>query len=367
MPALADVVRRYGPTYLERFGRAMPPEHRKVLSAIAACRTGELGTVVYECSDCARQHRIGRSCGNRHCSTCQQNRATAWLQKQTAQLLPCPYFLLTFTLPAELRPFVRAHQRVGYGALFDASSAAIKLLAADPKYLGTPRPGFFGTLHTWGRSLAYHPHVHYVVPGGAPNADGSAWLPARANFFVPVKALSIIFRAKFRDELRQAGLLEQVNPAVWQKQWVVHSQPAGDGRATLKYLAAYVFRVAISNRRIRSCDDGQVTFSYRKSGSRRSRTCTVHAHEFLRRFLQHVLPAGFQKVRYYGFVSPNARSSTEKLRWLLALRAGQNFVLHARQTPLITSPPPLRCAACSGRLSIIGVVRFAGRACFDTS
>jgi hypothetical protein len=365
MATVADVVRRYGPGYLERFGQRVPAGHRKVLGAIAACRTGELGTVVYACARCGRRHRIGRSCGNHHCPTCQQNKAKAWLEKQMAQLLPCPYFLLTFTLPAELRRFVRSHQRVGYAALFDASSQAIKVLAADPKYSGTPRPGFFGTLHTWGRPLVFHPHVHYVVPGGGPSPDGSAWLPSKANFFVPVKALSKIFRAKFRDELQRAGLLDQINPVVWQKKWVVHSKLVGDGRAALKYLAAYVFRVAICDRRIRSCDHDQVTFSYRRSGSRRWRNLTVDAHEFLRRFLQHVLPTGFQKVRYYGFTSPNASATADKLRWLLALRAGQSFVLHARQIPL--SKPTPTCSACGGRLYIVSFVRFAGRALFDTS
>jgi hypothetical protein len=166
MPTVADVLRRYGGEYLERFGAAMPAEHKKVLHAIMACRTGELGTVFYACSSCGRMHAMGRSCGNRHCPTCQQDKTRVWLEKQTARLLPCPYFLLTFTLPAELRSFVRSHQRVCYAALFEASSQAIAKLAADPKYVGAKAPGFFGVLHTWGRTLEYHPHVHYVVPGG---------------------------------------------------------------------------------------------------------------------------------------------------------------------------------------------------------
>jgi len=340
---VADVLRRYGGDYLERFGKAMPAEHRKVIHAITACRTGRLGTVFYACSSCGHTHAMGRSCGNRHCPTCQQDKTKAWLEKQTARLLPCPYFLLTFTLPAELRACVRSHQRVCYAALFQASSEALKVLAADSKYLGTKQPGFFGVLHTWGRTLEYHPHVHYVVPGGGLSDDGRQWLPSRADFFVPVKALSVIFRAKFRDALRRAGLLDEVDPGVWQRDWVVHSKAVGDGRASLKYLAPYVFRVAISDRRILSCDEGKVTFTYQKSGSNRPRKMTLDAAEFIRRFLQHVLPSGFQKVRHYGFASANSAQSIESIRWLVALYYGLAFLLLAQQA---ADPPPprIRCA-----------------------
>src|ERR1700722_4779782 len=196
MPTVADVVRRYGPAYLERFGDAMPAAHRKGLRAIASCRTGELGTVLYRCADCGRTHAMGRSCGNRHCPSCQRDKAEAWLADQTDRLLPCPYFLVTFTLPAELRDLARGHQRVVYSALFEASSKALRLLAADPKYIGSDRLGFFGVLHTWGRTLEYHPHVHYVIPAGGLSDSGDRWLSSRAEFLVPAKALSIVFRAK---------------------------------------------------------------------------------------------------------------------------------------------------------------------------
>src|SRR4029077_16724922 len=252
------------------------------------------------------------------------------------RLLPCPYFLVTFTLPAELRAVARSHQRAVYSTLFEASSAALRLLAADPKFVGTDRIGFFGVLHTWGRTLEYHPHVHYVVPGGGLSANGSSWLPSRANFFVPVEALSVIFRAKFRDALAREGLLNQVDPAVWRRGsgvdlrdrvdpgvwgrgWVVNSRAAGDGRAALRYLAAYVFHVAIGDHRIVSCDDGKVQFLYPRVGSNRPRRMTLDAMEFLRRFLQHVLPVGFQKVRHYGFLSPNSGTAIEAVRWLVTL------------------------------------------------
>src|SRR3954453_16134129 len=169
--------------------------------------------------------------------------------------------------------------------MFEASAAAIKALAADPKYVGTPRCGFTGVLHTWGRTLEYHPHIHYVVPGGGISEDGSRWLASRADFFAPVRALSILFRAKFRDALERAGLLGEVDPTVWRQDWVGHSQAVGDGRASLKYLAPYVFRVALSDRRVVSCEEGRVTFSYRRSGSNRWGEKTGDAPQFYPPFL----------------------------------------------------------------------------------
>jgi Putative transposase/Transposase zinc-binding domain len=367
MPSVAEVVRRYGPAYLERYGATMPAAHQKVLRAIAACRTGELGMVVYRCEDCGRVHALGRSCGDRHCPSCQRDKADAWLAKQVDRLLPCPYFLVTFTLPAELRAVARSHQRAVYGALFRASSGALRALMADPRHIGTERPGFFGVLHTWGRALEYHPHVHYVVPGGGLSADGARWLPSRADFLVPVKALSIVFRGKFRDALRDEGLLEVVDPSVWRRDWVVHCQPAGDGRRSLRYLAPYVFRVAIGDHRIVSCDDGRVTFTDRKVGSNRQRKMTLDAMEFLRRFLQHVLPSGFAKVRHYGFLSPAASASLELVRWLIAVWAGLTYVLRASRSEGPAPPEGPACPVCGGRLVRLGVVPATAPAVFDTS
>jgi site-specific recombinase XerD len=365
MPSLADVVRRYGGEYLARFGARMPAEHRKVLRAIVPSRTGESGTVLYCCASCGKTHAMGRSCGNRHGPTCQQDKTRASLDTQTDRLLPCPYFLVTFTLPAELRALARSHQRTVYSALFEASREALRLLAADPKFLGTDRIGFFGVLHTWGRTLEYHPHVHYVVPGGGLSADGARCLPSRADFFVPVKALSKLFRAKFRDALRREGLLNQADPAVWRQKWVVHCQATGDGRASLRYLAPYVFRVAIGDDRIVSCDDGKVTFTYRRVGSNRPRKMTLDALEFLRRFLQHVLPAGFQKVRHYGFQSANSATSSEMVRWLITTQNGAIFVLATTEEP--AAPRTLGCPTCGGPLRILGFLLTRGSGLFDTS
>jgi hypothetical protein len=365
MPTVADVVRRYGEQYLERFGATMPGEHKKVLHAISACRTGELGTVLYACQSCGKTHVIGRSCGNRHCPTCQHEKTQAWLEKQTDRLLPCPYFLVTFTLPSELRDVARRHQRVVYAALFQASSEALRALAANPKFVGTDRLGFFGVLQTWGRTLEYHPHVHYVVPGGGVSEDGNRWLPSRTDFLVPEKPLSILFRAKFRDILTQEGLLGQVDPAVWRRDWVADCEAVGDGRRSLRYLAPYVFRVAIGNRRIVSCEDGKVTFTYRRVGSNRTRKMSLDAMEFLRRFLQHVLPAGFQKVRHYGFLSPNSGMSIDAVRWLVTLHNGAKFVLLAKRPEEPAAQPMPRCPACGRPMVVLGFV--PPLAPFDTS
>jgi hypothetical protein len=257
---------------------------------------------------------------------------------------------------------------VVYSALFEASSEALRALAADPKSIGTDRLGFFGVLHTWGRTLEYHPHVHYIVPGGGLSGDGTRWLPSRSDFLVPAKALSLIFRGKFRDLLGNAGLLDQVDPSIWQHDWVVHCQPAGDGRESLRYLAPYVFRVAIGDHRLVSCDDGQVTFTYRRVGSRRRRKMTLDAMEFLRRFLQHVLPSGLPKVRHYGFLSPASAVGLELVRWLIALWAGLTYVLQARRAEEPAAPAPSPgCPACGGSMVRLGFVPAPSPAVFDTS
>ena len=214
-----------------------------------------------------------------------------------------------------------------YAALFKASSEALRALAADPKFIGTDRMGFFGVLHTWGRTLDYHPHVHFIVPGGGLSADGSRWLPSRIDFLVPVKALSIVFRTKFRDILKREGLLSLADPAVCGRDWVVHARAAGDGQASLRYLAPYVFRVAIGDHRIVSSDGGRVTFTYRRVGSNRLRKMTLDALEFIRRFLQHVLPTGLQKVRHFGFLSPNSGTAFEVVRWLVTVFNGERYHL----------------------------------------
>ena len=313
MTTLADIVQQYGAAYLEKYGDRLLPSHRRALRDIAQCRTATLGGHIYYCDVCDETHYQYHSCQNRHCPQCQHNQGQQWLAKQQTSLLPVPYFMVTFTLPATLHEVVRRHQKIVYNILFRASATALQDLAWDPRYVGG-QIGMIGLLHTWGRQLNYHPHVHYLVPAGGLSADGEQWLSTRHNFLVPVKALSILFRAKFRDALKEAGLFNQVPAQVWQQDWVTHCKSVGKGAGALKYLAPYIFRVAISNNRILKVADGKVTFRYRESDTRKWRTCPLPAEEFLRRFLQHVLPKGFVKVRYYGLFSPSLR------RWLTVIR-----------------------------------------------
>ena len=347
MSAIQEIFQLHGPEYLRRYGHAMPAAHRKALHAIQNCRSGDFGVHLYDCLACGQLHVLPAGCGNRHCPTCQQGKAVDWLDKQMQKLLPCPYFLITFTIPEELRPLVRSHQKVAYAALFQAAAEALKKLAKDERFLGADQLGGFAVLHTWGKQLQYHPHVHFIVPGGGLAKDRENWVPSRQDFFVHVKPLSIIYRAKFRDALDKAGLLDEVDPAVWKKDWTVHSKPVGDGQASLKYLAPYVFRVALSNRRIVSHDEQQVTFRYRKPNGAQWQTVTLKPLEFMRRFLQHVLPTGFMKVRHYGFLSPNAATPLEVIRKLIAklYEVVQDFLLIPLRAAA-SAAEPVVCPRC---------------------
>src|SRR6266511_989241 len=309
MLEVADIFRLHGPEYRAKFGSRMLPSHRRAMQNIEQCRTAALGGKVYLCEPCHELRYSYHSCKNRHCPKCQNEQANEWLEQQQQLLLPVPHFLVTFTLPAELRAVARSNQKTIYNLLFRASSAALLQLAQDPRLVGA-RLGMVGVLHTWTRQLLYHPHVHYIVTGGGLTDDGR-WRSSHKDFLVPVKALSPIFRAKFRDGLKQTELFSQVNARVWQQDWVVHSEPVGSGQQAFKYLAPYIFRVALSNNRLRKLQDGQVTFAYKESASDQLKRCTVTAEEFIRRFLQHVLPPRFIQVRYYGLLSPPASTATE--------------------------------------------------------
>jgi hypothetical protein len=357
MGAIQEIFRRHGPAYRAAFGETMLASHTRVIEAIIECRSAASGSVLYQCEDCGEPHVAARCCGNRHCPVCQQGKAEQWLCRQLERQLPTPYFMLTFTVPAPLREFLRRHPREGYGALFAASSGAIKTLSADDKHLGADTPGFFGVLHTWGRQLQYHPHIHYVVPGGGFDSHDGRWHVADRGFFLPVRALSPIFRAKFRDAMANAGLLAQIDAKVWTVDWNVNCQPVGDAQASLKYLSRYVFKVGISEGRIVRADDSQVVFRYRKVNSQRQRTMALSPAEFIRRFLQHVLPTGFMKVRYFGFLSPSFSMPIEEVRGRIEL--AQGFAVRApRDAPaeVSTARATMCCPHCGGRLRWCSVV-----------
>lgn len=313
MKAIQEIFKIYGPEYLSRYGNQMPRVHKKVISAITECRSGTFGAVIYRCENCGTKHGLPCSCGNRHCPSCQQEKANQWLQKQISKRLPCNYFLLTFTLPEGLRTAARSNQRIVYGAMFKSAYRALKKLAQDKRFLGTAHIGLLAALHTWGRCLHYHPHLHVIVPAGALAEDNQSWLPSRQDLFVHTKPLTVIFKTKIRDALEKAGLADQIDKSVWKQDWVVDSQAVGNVGDSLRYLARYVFRVAISNNRIVSYDNHTVKFRYKDSHCGKWRTMTLDAIEFIRRFLQHVLPTGFMKIRHFGFLNGNSSVPLEKI------------------------------------------------------
>ena len=266
MGIISSIFKQYSDEYLERYGARMPSNHRKVIKAIRTCRTSACGMNHYSCENGDYNHTVYRGCGNRHCPNCQQARSEQWLSKRLSEQLPGPHFLVTFTVPAELRPLLRSHQRDGYTALFEASSQALKELAGDMRLVGGDLPGFFGVLHTWGRQLSYHPHIHYVIPGGAVCRKSKRWMPSHEKYFAPTGALSKLVRGKFRDAMKARGLYGEIPLEVWGKSWTVDSQALGANTSgALKYLAPYVFRVAISDSRIVRFEHRQVTFRYRDS------------------------------------------------------------------------------------------------------
>src|SRR6266567_1991646 len=264
---------------------------------------------------------------------------------------------VTFTLPQELRAVARSNQKTIYNLLFRTSSQALLKLAQDPRFVGG-RVGIVGVLHTWTRQLLYHPHVQYMFTGGGLSADGN-WKSARPDFLVPEKALAVIFRAKLRDELKNTGLFAAVDRRVWKKRWVVDCEAVGKGEAAFKYLATYIFRVAISNNRLRKLHDGQVTFSYKESATDQLKRCTVTAAEFIRRFLQHVLPNRFIKVRYYGLLSPAHRQLLQRARQLLSATTSKLN----REAVKTTAPLALlSCPHCGGPLTLLSPLAPKGRA-----
>ena len=348
MGTINDIFRSYSPEYMERYKDSMPCNHLKVIRAIVNCRTQTLGATLYQCQQCGKPHLFFRSCGNRHCPSCQNQKAHQWLHKQMKRQVPGHHFLITFTVPQQLHPFIRSNQRISYNALFTASSQAMITLAADPKYIGGDLPGFFGILHTWGRQLHYHPHIHYIVPGGAISTQDHTWHPSHLHFFLPVKALSILFRAKFRDELKNTGLLDKISPEVWDISWNVNSQAVGNSSHSIQNLAPYVFRVAISNSRIVKVENNTVFFRYKKPHSNRWRTMPLGAFEFIRRFLQHVLPKGFMKIRYYGFLNPTSSITLTRVATLIHLTFG--FNLPPQEQPTMNPPASCTCLHCGGLL-----------------
>jgi hypothetical protein len=328
---LADVVRQFGPQYTSQYGDRMMPSHQRALRDIAACCTRELGGRLYRCDDCHDTFWHYHCCRNRACPKCHGSQTRQWLQKRQAELLPCDYFHAVVTVPSELRALFRRNQKLLYGLLMQVSAKAVKDLCAQKRHLGA-LPGMLSVLHTWNGQLGYHPHVHLLVTAGGITADGRHWEPARGEFLVPVAVLSGKIAAQFCAALKAAApaVFAKIPASVWKRQWVSFCKHYGHGTdAVLSYLSRYVFRTAISNARILSMDQSSVTFRWKDRDAGRWRTERLPGVKFLRRFLEHVLPRGFHKVRYYGLWHPSKREQSHRA-WLLLILT----------TPAATAQPP---------------------------
>ena len=336
-PEVADVFRSYGAEYLRKYGRSTSAPQRRVLRELSICRTAALGGHKKRCDRCGHQEISYNSCRNRHCPKCQAQARAEWFQAREQELLEVAYFHVVFTLPDEIGPLALQNKRQLYAILFRAAAESLLRLARDPRHLGASI-GFLLVLHTWGQNLHLHPHVHGIVPGGGLSLDGKRWVASRDNFFLPVRPLSRLFRGKFLSYLQQTfqqgklcfhGQLQPLaRPANWKrwrktlrsKDWVVYAKPPyGGPQQVLKYLARYTHRVAISNQRLLSLENDQVTFRWKDyAQENRQRTMALDALEFIRRFLLHVLPKGFVRIRYYGFLANGQRKNRlARLRALL--------------------------------------------------
>jgi hypothetical protein len=365
-----DLLVRHGPEYLQRFGPSMPARQREVLECILRCRTPALGGQLFACPDCGAHHFRYHSCNDRHCPLCGQTDADEWLARQQSRLLlPTSYFLVTFTLPEALRSWMRSHPKAGYDLLFQTSAQALQDLARNPKRMGASL-AMLGILHTWSRTLIYHPHIHYLVPGGGLSLDQRQWVPAKGKFLLPVFALSDHFRHLFYQALQKHHPDEWrgLPGKIWKQRWVVHSQAVGSGQQALQYLSRYIFKTATGNRRLTLLPDGRVRWPYRDSATGQPTHQNLTPEELLRRFLQHVLPSGYHRVRLFGWFHPAGR---KKLNCVRALFREPPLLSHREQQawqpgeelfqkidPPENKPSlPPQCPRCKKPMLLIGVWR----------
>ena len=371
---VADIFRDHGPAWRAANAGHVSLAQLKVMRAIERCRTAALGGHVARCEDCAHEHIAYNSCRNRHCPKCQAGAAKAWLAAREAELLPVGYFHVVFTVPAPIADIAYQNKRAVYDLLMRASAETTLTIAADPRHLGT-RIGITSVLHTWGSAMTHHPHVHMIVPGGGLSADGSEWIACRKNFFLPVRVLSRLFRRLFLEGLaklhrdgRLAFFGEHTHLAdsaafdaflapLRKTDWVVYAkEPFAGPKAVLAYLSRYTHRVAISNSRLISIGADSVTFrvkDYRINGPGRYKTMTLKPHEFIRRFLMHVLPKGQHRIRHYGFLgNGNRTANIARIRALLAAHAPAPDTKGAdiADGPRVLALP---CPCCGGRLVIV--------------
>lgn len=327
---VADIFRRYGRDWRDKHGGSMSTAQRRVMTAIEVCRTAALGGQIEQCDHCGHRLICYRSCRNRHCPKCQSLARAEWIQRRQAELLDCEYFHVVFTVPEQIAAIAWQNKKVVYSILFRATAETLRTIAADPKHLGADI-GFFAVLHTWGSNLSHHPHLHCVVPGGGISPDASCWISCRPGFFLSVRVLSRLFRRLFLEHLQRAfdtgrlrffHALEDLRrpdrftshlAPVRKVEWVVYAKrPFAGPEQVLDYVGRYTHRVAISNNRLLAIDNDQIRFQWKDYRSRgQVKTMTLSAEEFIRRFLLHVLPNGFRRIRYYGFLGN--RNRQEKL------------------------------------------------------
>jgi hypothetical protein len=377
MPELADVFHRYGGDYRQRRGSSLSTAQRRVMTAVVRCRTAALGGHVEQCDACGHQRISYNSCRNRHCPKCQSLARAQWLEQRRAELLPTPYFHVVFTVPEQIAAIACHNKAVVYDILFRTAAETLRTIAADPKHLGAEL-GFFAVLHTWGQALLHHPHLHCVVAGGGLSPDGTRWIACRHNFFLPVRVLARLFRRLFLAALQKAfdaarltfhgaiaplrdrAALRRHLTAARNIDWVVYAEPPFAGpEQVLAYVARYTHRIAISNDRLIAVADGTVRFrwcDYRHGN--RHRTMTLAADEFIRRFLLHVLPSGFQHIHYYGFLANRRREQKlVRCRQLLAApppSARDETSDYRHRYEEITGASLIECPACHrGRMVVV--------------
>jgi hypothetical protein len=375
---VADVIRTYGAEFLAHHGGWLTDSQRQALRELVRCRTAALGGHVERCGDCGHERIAYNSCRNRHCPKCQALTRARWLAREAGYLLPVEYYHVVFTLPAELGELALANPAVLYDALFQAAAATLRTVAAQPKYLGAV-VGSVLVLHTWGQNLHHHPHVHAIVTGGGLSCDAAGridatpcWRACRPGFFLPVRVLSRVFRGQYLElvraafaqgrltfpaclaALQEAGVFRQWLAPLSRKAWVVYAKPpTGGPEQVLKYLARYTHRVAISNARLRNIEDGQVTFAYQDyADGQKPKTLTLSAEEFLRRWVQHVLPRGFVKTRHYGLLANRHRQERLDVCRRLLFVAGVMASLPGEPGGTAGSVAPARercCPQCGGK------------------
>jgi hypothetical protein len=341
MSVLADWLVRQAPAWLDG-SRSITPAQRRALRAILRCRTPTLGGHVYRCTACNQKDFAYHSCHHRACPRCGGERTAAWSKKQTERLLPVPYFLVTFTVPEAMRAICRARPKLLYDLLFTQAAQALQAVAAIPRHLGAEL-GFVGVLHTWGRQLQLHPHLHFIVPGGGISLDGKQWKNShRSDWFLPGDVLAAQMRQGMDEALRAEvpELHAQLPASCWRKGWWVHTQPAGAGEAVVRYLARYVHRTAISDERILHADIQTVRIAYTDTATGQRRERTFRADEFMRRYLQHILPPGQHRVRYFGWMHPARKIRRALAETLIAV------VIVVRTKAEVPPPWARRCPHC---------------------